>query len=60
MVRGKHKIISNKSQYTLYSSEASSSTTASPGYTNTHEKEDGDLKFYLMTIIESFKDDLLK
>jgi hypothetical protein len=32
-----------------------SSITASPGYPNTPKNQDGDLKSYLMKIIESFK-----
>ena len=31
-------------------------TTASPGYTNTPENQDADLKSYLMKIIELFKE----
>ena len=58
MARGKHKTINNRSQYTLASSEPSSSTTASPRYPNTSENHDADLKFYLMKIIESFKEDI--
>jgi hypothetical protein len=57
MVRGKCKTISNRSQYTLPSSEPSFPTTASPGYTNTSENQKVYLKSYLMKIIESFKDD---
>jgi uncharacterized phage infection (PIP) family protein YhgE len=40
----------------LASSEPSSPITASPGYTNTPENQEADLKSYLMKIIESFKD----
>jgi hypothetical protein len=58
MARGKHKTINNRSQYTLASSEPSSSTTASPRYPNTSENHDADLKFYLMKIIEFFKEDI--
>jgi hypothetical protein len=52
MLRGK----SNKSQYTWASSEPSSFTTTNPECTNTPENQD--LKFYLMKIIESFKEDI--
>jgi hypothetical protein len=38
MVSGKHKTISNRSQYMLASSECSSPNTASPEDTNTPEK----------------------
>jgi hypothetical protein len=44
MVRGKYKNISNRNQGYLASSETSCSTTASPGYPNTPEKQDFDLK----------------
>jgi hypothetical protein len=60
MVRGKHKTISNKSQYTLAPSKPSSPTTASSGYTKTLENQEADLKSYLMKIIESFKEDIKK
>jgi hypothetical protein len=58
MVRGKCKTISNRSQYTLASSEPSSPTTASPGYTNTPENQETDLKSYISKIIEFFKEDI--
>jgi hypothetical protein len=58
VVRGKCKTISNRSQYTLAPSEPISPTTASPGYPNTPENQDADLKSYLMKIIESFKEDI--
>jgi hypothetical protein len=44
MVRGKDKNTSNRYQGYLASSEPSSPTTASPGYLNTSEKQDSDLK----------------
>jgi hypothetical protein len=50
MVRGKGKDISNRNQGYLASSEPSSPTTASPGYPNTPEKQDSDLKLYMMMI----------
>jgi hypothetical protein len=39
----------------LASSEPSFLTTASPGYPNTLEKQDYDLKSHLMIMIEDFK-----
>jgi hypothetical protein len=54
MVRGKD--ISNRNQCYLTSSVPSSPTTESPGYPNTPEKQDSDLKSHLMIIIEDFKD----
>jgi hypothetical protein len=44
MVRVKGKNISNINQCHLATSEPTSPTTASPGYTNTPEKQDSDLK----------------
>ena len=58
MVRGKGKNISNRNQGYLASSEPSSPTTASPGYPNTPEKQDSDLKSHLMMMIEDFKKDI--
>jgi hypothetical protein len=57
MVRGKYKVISNKSQYTWESSELSCCNTASPEYINTPKDQETDLTSYLMKIIESFKED---
>jgi hypothetical protein len=57
-VGGKHKNISNKKQGYLASSEPSSPTMASPGYTITPEKQDSDLKSLLMMVIEDFKKDI--
>ena len=42
----------------MVTSEPSSPTTASPGYPNTLEKQDLDLKLYLMMLLEDFKKDL--
>jgi hypothetical protein len=39
-------------------SEHSSPTTARPGYPDTPENQDADLKPYLMKIIVSFKEDI--
>ena len=58
MVRVKHKTKISRSQYTWASSEPSSPITASPGYPNTPEKHDANLKFHLMKIIKTFKEDI--
>ena len=42
----------------MASSEPSSSTTASPGYPNTLEKQDLDFKSHLMMLIEDFKKEI--
>jgi hypothetical protein len=55
MAGGKHKNKSNRNQDYLASSEPSSPTIASPGYTNTSEKQDSDLKSLLMMMIEDIK-----
>jgi uncharacterized coiled-coil protein SlyX len=55
MAEGKHKNISNRNQGYLASSEPSSPTMASPGYTITLEKQDLDLKSLLMMMIEDIK-----
>jgi hypothetical protein len=39
----------------MVSSESSSPTRASPGYTNTRKKQDLNLKSHLMMMIEDFK-----
>jgi hypothetical protein len=44
MAKGKGKKISNRNQGYLASSESSSPATESPGYSNTIEKQDLDLK----------------
>jgi hypothetical protein len=58
MAKGKCKSISNRNQDYLAPSEPSSPTTVNPGYPNTAEKQDSDLKSYLMMIIEEFKKDI--
>ena len=58
MSRGKGKNISNRNQGYLASPVPSSPTTASPGYSNTLEKQDSDLKSHLMMMIEDFKKDI--
>jgi hypothetical protein len=55
MMGGKLKNISNKNHGYLASSEPNSPTIASPGYTITPEKQDSDLKSYIMMMIEYFK-----
>jgi hypothetical protein len=52
MVRDKGKNISNRKQGYLASSEPNSPTTVSPGYSNSPEKQDSDLKSHLTIMIE--------
>ena len=54
MVKGKHKNLTNRNQEHWASSEPSTPIT-SPGYPNTPEKQDVDLKSYLMMVVEDFK-----
>jgi hypothetical protein len=42
----------------LSPSEPSIATIASPGYTHTSEKQDSDLKSYLIKIIQNIKEDI--
>jgi hypothetical protein len=56
MVGGRHKNISNRNQGYLASSEPNSPTIASPIYPNTLEKQDSDLKSFLMMMVEDIKD----
>jgi hypothetical protein len=55
MAKGKCKNLTNRKQEHWASSEPSTPTTASPGYPNTPEKQDSDLKSYLMMVVEDFK-----
>jgi hypothetical protein len=58
MVKVKCKNLTNGDQDYLASSERSTPTTASPGYSNTPEKQCLDLKSYFMMLIEHFKKDI--
>jgi hypothetical protein len=55
MVGGKHKNISNRNQGFLASSEPNSPNIVSPGYSDTPEKQDSDLKSLLRMMIEDIK-----
>ena len=55
MAKGKRKNLTNRNQDHSPSSEPSTPTSASPGYPNTPEKQDSDLKSYLMMVVEDFK-----
>jgi predicted nucleic acid-binding Zn-ribbon protein len=58
MAGGKHKNRSNRSQGYLASSETNSPIIASPGYTITPEKQDMDLKSFLMMVMEDFRKEI--
>jgi hypothetical protein len=53
--KGKRKNRTNRNQEHWASSEPSTPTTTNPGYPNTPEKQDTDLKSYLMMVVEDFK-----
>jgi hypothetical protein len=55
MAGGKHKNRSKRNQGYLKSSDASTPTIASHGYTITPEKQDMDLKSFLMVMMEDYK-----
>ena len=55
MAKGKRKNLTKRNQDHSPSSEPSTSTSDSPGYHNTPEKKDSDLKSYLMMLVEDFK-----
>jgi hypothetical protein len=57
--KGKHKNLTNRNQDYLASLESSTPTTASHRYHNRPEKQDSDLKSYLMMLIENFKSTLI-
>jgi hypothetical protein len=55
MVKGKCRNLTNRNQEQWTSSEPSTPTTTSPRYPNTPEKQDSDLKTYVMMVVEDFK-----
>jgi chromosome segregation ATPase len=57
MARCKHKNLTNRNQDHSPSSEPSTPMSASPGYHNTPENLDPDLKAYLMMMVEDIKKD---
>jgi hypothetical protein len=57
MAKGKLKNLTNRNQGHSPSSEPSTPTPASPGYPNTPEKLDPDLKAYLKMMVEDIKKD---
>jgi hypothetical protein len=55
MAKGKCKNLTNSNQEHWASSEPSTPTTVSPGYPNKPEKQDTDLKSYLMMVVEDLR-----
>ena len=58
MVKGKHRNITNRNQGNMAPFKSNCPTTASPGYPNTPEKQDLDLRSHLMILNENFKKDI--
>jgi hypothetical protein len=58
MAKGKHNNLTNRNQGYMASSKPSSPTTANPGYPNTLDKQDLDLKSHLMILIDNFEKDI--
>jgi predicted nucleic acid-binding Zn-ribbon protein len=56
MAKGRCKNLTNRNQDNSPSSGPSTPTSASPGYPNTPETLDPDLKAYLMMMVEDIKD----
>jgi hypothetical protein len=59
MAKGKSKNLTNRNQDHLPSLEPSSPNSMSPGYPNTTENQDSDLKSYLIMLVENFKRKLI-
>ena len=55
MVKGKLENLTNRNQDHLESSKPSTPITVNLRYTNTPEKQDLDLKSYLMMLVDDFK-----
>jgi hypothetical protein len=58
MAKGRLKNLINRKQDQSPSSEHSIPTSASPGYPNTAEMQDLDLKSYLLMLVEDIKKDI--
>ena len=58
MAKDKCKNLTNRNQEHSASSEPSTPNTVNPGYPNTPEKQDSDLKSYHMMLVEDFKKDI--
>jgi hypothetical protein len=55
MGKGKCKKLTKRNQEYLTPLEPSAPTTAGPGQSNTPEKQDSDLKSYLIMLVQDFK-----
>ena len=59
MAKGKHENITNRHQDQWASSKPSTLTTVSPGYPNTPEKQDSDLKSNIMMVVEDYRKSII-
>ena len=60
MAKGKSRNATNRNLGNMATSEPNSPTSASPGYTNTPEKQDLDLKSLVMMLVQEDMKDILK
>ena len=60
MANSKRRNVTNRNQGNMAASEPNSATTASPGYPNTSEKQELDLKSLVMMLLEEHKKDINK
>ena len=60
MAKGKHKNLTNRNQDHSPSSEPNTPTLPSPGHPGTPEKQDSDLKSYLLLLVEDIQQDFNK
>ena len=58
MAKGKLRNITNRNQGNMAASEPNSPTITSPGYLNTPEKQNLDLKSLVMMLLEEHKKDI--
>lgn len=59
MAKGQNKK-RTKNQCNMAHSEQRDPTTTTPGYDNTTEAQESDLKFYLIKMIDAFKEEMNK
>ena len=60
MAKGKYRNDTNRNQGIMAASEPNSPTIASPGYPNTPEEQDLDLKSLVMMLVQEHMKDILK
>ena len=60
MAKGKRRNVTNRNQGIMAASEPNSPLTVSPGYPNTPEKQDLDLKSLVMMLVQEHMKDIHK